>query len=520
MVALKHRNLRGLLKATVLAELDRWMQDRAPQTPRPDRHAPLRDWAAGYLPHYYRLPSCDMHRWMQDRCDESVNQRGARVNIIGPRGHAKSTNITLAHVLREAVEGREPLIWLVSETADQAAELLKHVASELTDNQRLKTDYPEATGEGPIWRRDTIQLRNGVEIKALSKGMRIRGRRNRANRPTLIICDDLQGDAAMTSAEGRSKDWRWFAGALLKAGGKRTNIFSVCNALHREAIGSRLETAVGWTSKTFQALLAWPLRAELWSAWAECFQHPDSEQQAEAFYDLHQSELNAGAEVLWPDEWPLLRLMAEREIDRNAFEREMQCRPRSPDSAEWPEEYFTGDDLWFDEWGSDWALRVIALDPSKGRHERRGDFSAFVLLQLGRDACWYVDAMVARVPAEELAARSVQLNREFLPDGFAFEANQFQELLGGEIRNLSGGHPIPLYGVTNTVAKIVRIRKLGPLLQQRKFRFRRGSPGVQLLLQQLRDFPDPHAHDDAPDALEMALSLAGRLLRGEDEDHD
>jgi hypothetical protein len=42
-------------------------------------------------------------------------------------------------------------------------------------------------------------------------------------------------------------------------------------------------------------------------------------------------------------------------------------------------------------------------------------------------------------------------------------------------------------------------------------RYKRGSPGTQMLLNQLKDFPLGD-HDDGPDAFEMALRLAGELL--------
>jgi hypothetical protein len=46
-------------------------------------------------------------------------------------------------------------------------------------------------------------------------------------------------------------------------------------------------------------------------------------------------------------------------------------------------------------------------------------------------------------------------------------------------------------------------------------RFRRNSPGTALLVEQLQTFPIAD-HDDGPDALEMALRLAGELLVGDE----
>ena len=78
------------------------------------------EWGRKYLPEHFVHPSSAMHvgwrgSWM--RCGKD---RGSKINLIGPRGSAKSTVATFCYVLRAAVEGREPYIWIVSDTSDQA----------------------------------------------------------------------------------------------------------------------------------------------------------------------------------------------------------------------------------------------------------------------------------------------------------------------------------------------------------------------------------------------------------------
>jgi predicted phage terminase large subunit-like protein len=63
------------------------------------------------------------------------------------------------------------------------------------------------------------------------------------------------------------------------------------------------------------------------------------------------------------------------------------------------------------------------------------------------------------------------------------------------------------------VNKLVRIRGLTPYLARGRIRFKGGSAGTQLLVEQLRDFPLAD-HDDGPDALEMAIQMASELLSG------
>ena len=479
----------------------------------------LAEWSRRYLAHYFKLPANAMHRWSFEQCDASRDHRGMKINLIGPRGNAKSTVFSLAHVLRCAVEAIEPLIWLVSETADQADPMLENVKLELTENEQLAADYPEACGRGATWRKSKIRLRNGVTIEAFGKGRKIRGRRARADRPSLIVCDDLQGEMAMISSGQRTKDTTWFNGALLKTGNPHTNVVNLATALHRDAVALKLDRTPGWTSRVFSSISKWPDNMGLWAQWADIYSNvsdPDSRAKSDQFFADHREEMLKGAEILWPELEDLLALMRQRvEEGRNEFEREKQGRPVLSDQCEFPEEYFD-DHIWFEEWPDRFSIRTMALDPSKGKDARRGDYSAFAMVQV-TDGVFYVDMDLARRPVQQIITDGVALHGRFNPQGFSIESNQFQELLGAdfadEFRRQGLPHVQP-YLIDNRVSKLVRIRTLDPVLSAHRIRFRVGSPGVLLTIGQLRDFPDKDSHDDGPDALEMAIRTAAELLSG------
>ena len=113
---------------------------------------------------------------------------------------------------------------------------------------------------------------------------------------------------------------------------------------------------------------------------------------------------------------------------------------------------------------------------------------------------------------EEIKSDGVEHVRQFRPDGFALEINQFQQLFCAEFQRVGQQQQVelPLYGIHNTVNKQVRIRRLGPYLSQRRLRFKARLPGTLLLVQQLRDFPVGD-HDDGADSLEVALRLMVEL---------
>lgn len=212
----------------------------------------------------------------------------------------------------------------------------------------------------------------------------------------------------------------------------------------------------------------------------------------------------------------------------------------SMEGAEFAPEWFEDrpdHPFWFEQWPhpSEVLLRVIALDPSKGKDARLGaegkdgDYSAFVVLYLCKDGTMYVDAdLNNRRNTVQIVNDGIRLYQEHSTgdgavDAFAIEINQFQELLAKDfLRECAAMKPpqiLPLWGWQNQVNKEVRIRRLAPILAGVDGRMRfRNSPGCKLLVAQLRDFrapPHPQEyHDDGPDALEMAVRMLLHLLNG------
>ena len=206
---------------------------------------------------------------------------------------------------------------------------------------------------GSCWRATTIQLRNGTVLESFGTGQRLRGRRRRENRPTLIVCDDLQNDGHMASALQRESSRHWFHGTLLKAGTKRTNILNLATALHRDALAMQLHRTPGWNTALFRAIENWPDDMQLWSEWEDIYcdvENLNACDKAQAFYSRHRQAMDQGAVLLWPEEEDLYTLMKMRvEEGRTAFVREKQSSPIDPERCEWPEDYFA-EHIWFQKW--------------------------------------------------------------------------------------------------------------------------------------------------------------------------
>jgi len=223
-------------------------------------------------------------------------------------------------------------------------------------------------------------------------------------------------------------------------------------------------------------------------------------------------------EPLWPARFDTEQLdQIKKSLPLHWWEALYQQQPGHHTHLLWPPDYFKGDDLWFDQWPDDLKLRVMTLDPSKGRGTAFSDYSAYVMLGVQPGGTVFVEADMSNSrPPTQLVEDGVQLHSRFAPDAFRIESNAWQDLLSPlfvEAFRKRGVLGADIGHIENRINKRLRIEMLDPLLRSRQFRFRR-TAGTELLVDQLKNFPVAR-HDDGPDALEMAVRTARELWNTE-----
>ena len=477
------------------------------------------DWNRTFLSHYFGAhAAADFHTHFDNDLHELHRRRGTKLSYIAPRGGAKSTWHTLAYPLRCALEGWEPYTLVLSDSSDQANRHLGHIRKELEENGTIATVYPDAAGAGSEWNESRLRLKNGALIESLGTGKKVRGRRNRSDRPSLIIFDDIQSNEDATSPVKRERDWAWATREVIPAGDERTNFLAVGSALHREAVAVRLGQLPGWAGSTFRAVHSWPERADLWDEFERLATNLADDRRKDAalaFYGANRAEMDRGAAVYWPARWSLVELMLQRAtIGASAFETEYNGVPGSLDGAEWPSEVFDRAGFWFNDWPTDIVLKLQSLDPSKGTSDK-SDFQAHVLLGLTRFGSLCVDAELRREPG--WVERAIDLAAAWNPVELVAEANNTMGLLRPAAEQVLAqrreqGRVIAFTYTEkhNSAPKAVRIRVLNDYLRRGQLRVR-NTPGGRLLVDQLRDWPNG-AHDDGPDALATAVIRLQELV--------
>ncbi len=107
------------------------------------------EFAKRYFPHYTKEDFSDFHK---DICNTLMEMsiggcqkrtKNRRLAFAAPRGHAKSTIVTLFYVMWSICYEKEKFIFILSATANQAQKLSSEIIVALQSYERLKQDFPE-----------------------------------------------------------------------------------------------------------------------------------------------------------------------------------------------------------------------------------------------------------------------------------------------------------------------------------------------------------------------------------------
>ena len=489
-----------------------------------------------YFPHYFSRPSPEFHReldaiWQQGvlkgrypltPADTKAISRlpGVRRAVAAPRGHAKSTNLTFKGTMHSTLYGYKHYPIIISDSSEQAEGFLDNIRVEFEENTAILEDFGPLAGS--VWRSNVLVTKTNIKIEAIGSGKKIRGRKHRNWRPDLIILDDVENDENVRTPEQRSKLKNWFDKAVSKSGDDYTDIVYIGTLLHYDSLLAKTLTNPAYRSIKYKAVIQFSQADDLWQQWETIFtdlSNDDRESEALAFFQAHKEAMLEGTQVLWEEKLSYYDLMVMRVSEGEAsFNSEEQNEPINPDDCLFMEE-------WFDYYNEaevnfgDPAFDFFGfIDPSLGK-TKRSDFSAIVTLakHKGSGYMYVVDADIERRHPDRIIA-DVLAKERWLRASFGHgyrklgaETNQFQWFLKEELAKASAkaGLYLPIEEVQQTSDKVMRIQTLQPDVKNKYIKFNRRH---KRLLEQLTQFP-MGAHDDGPDALEGARSIAKRVKR-------
>lgn len=489
-----------------------------------------------YFPHYFSRPSPEFHRELDAIWQQGVLKGryplspaeirtisrlpGVRRAVAAPRGHAKSTNLTFKGTMHSTLYGYKHYPIIISDSSEQAEGFLDNIRVEFEENTAILEDFGQLAGS--VWRSNVLVTKSSIKIEAIGSGKKIRGRKHRNWRPDLIILDDVENDENVRTPEQRGKLKDWFDKAVSKCGDDYTDIIYIGTLLHYDSLLARTLKNPAYRSIKYKAVVSFSKADDLWRQWESIFTDLDNDSRAEdalAFFQKHRAAMLAGTQVLWEEKLSYYDLMVMRVSEGEAsFNSEEQNEPINPDDCLFMEEWFD----YYNEAETDFCDPAFDffgfIDPSLGK-TKRSDFSAIVTLARHRASgyMYVVDADIERRHPDRIIA-DVLAKERWLRSSFGHgyrklgaETNQFQWFLKEELAKASAkaGLYLPIEEVQQTSDKVMRIQTLQPDVKNKYIKFNRRH---KRLLEQLTQFP-MGAHDDGPDALEGARTIAKKVKR-------
>ena len=444
-----------------------------------------------------------------------------------PRGHAKSTFVSNVFPIHQcyfdcATDGGRKYILIISETEDLSTKFVEYINSQLKFNKKLREDLGVIMNESKFDnKKDTgmeFVTTKGTMVRAAGMGKALRGARNGAYRPDLVILDDLESMANTNTKELREKNLHWYNSVIEPIGVEgRTAFLYVGTLVHGNGLLPDILTRIDYESRKYAAIVQEPDNMELWMHYCEILDDKTDEEReakADAFYEENREEMDKGWKTLW-SRWTYSALMKKKStLGTKAFNSEYMNIAYDPDSQIFNEDniiFFDDRDL-IDQWGRRIPLDIYGFwDLAVGKGNKRDDYNAVVII--GRDkltgVMYVLDAWSAKVPAHKALAVAEQKIAEWQPRLFGVETIQMQYEFYRQLQEnimKHGLYATRLKACNPKAKKEDRIQILEPLFETGYLRLKRSQ---RLLLEQLLVFPQGE-HDDLPDALASAVDLAGK----------
>jgi len=413
-----------------------------------------------FFPHHLSLSTPKFHEDIY----RELESPDLRIAIGAPRGHAKSTITDLVYLSWAIVHQKAKFVLLVSDTYSQATLFLEALKAEFEENDKLKGFYGNLVSRH--WSEDEI-ICNGILIKCLGAGMKVRGLKFREARPDLIIIDDLENDELVSNKERRDKLERWFNGALVPSLGKGGRIIAIGTILHYDSLMAKLL---------------------------------DPQKYTEYFKKTYRAIQDGVA--LWPEHLSLdeLDIIKKNYIEQGQgylFYQEYQNDPVSDEHRKFKIEqikYYDEKDL------EGKNLRCfISIDRAYSA-EKTADFTGIVINRVDKENNWYIRSERFKGTEASLIEKIFDLKTYFKPIKIGIEQKAFEYTLKPNLQNEMRRRN-SFFSVTELkdsgTAKNRRIESLIPRYETGAIYFEKGQTDI---IDELIRFPRG-VHDDLIDAL-------------------
>jgi predicted phage terminase large subunit-like protein len=429
------------------------------------------------------------------------------VAIAAPRGHAKSTAVTLSYGLSTLLFREREFMLVVSDTESQACLFLGQIKQTLQENNDLIDLFgikrnPEGLvkfvkeSESDI----IVEFTDGHKFRIIAKGaeQKLRGLLWSGKRPDIIICDDLENDEIVMNKDRREKFKRWFYGALLPCRSKDGIVRYVGTILH---LDSMLENFMPRENDAFtvvEDLKVTTTRKTLWKS---------------VKYKAHNSDFS---QILWPEKFSASELKelkndySERGIadvysqeylnvpidESNTYFKKSDFLPVKEEDRKKKLNYYITADL------------AISL-------EERADWSVFMIGGVDEDGFLHIKNVIrARMDGLEIADTVLALQKIYDPYAIGIEEGQISKSVGPFLnREMVARNVYPNIEKLKTMGqdKVTRAKSIQARMRAGGVKFDKSADWYQTLEDECMTFPRSK-HDDQVDTLAYMGRMIDKLI--------
>lgn len=430
------------------------------------------------FPHYIKTPDKPVSELHQEWFSLLENER--KLLIVAPRGHSKSSIITVVDNLFDICNGYKKYIMIFSDTPGQAKEHLGNIVEELETNELLIKIYgtlyesrKTQRGVKDKWSESEIITKNGIKVVARGWRLKTRGARFKEQRPDKIVIDDCESDEQVSSDLMREKLKKTFEKKILNLGSFDTTYRMVGTILHFDSLLQQEldKPRDGWVSKTYKAI-------------------------------------TSDGTALWSEWWSLEKLEEKKkEIGTLAFEQEYMNNPIDPSiQILKPVAFYESIDLTMCD-----CYGYIDLAISE---KETADYTAIVTIARHKGTGKLYVIRPVRMRGSVLEQLELVFNQHAIYNYkvFGVESVAYQKAFAQILRDESNkrGIYIPAVEVEVDKDKIRRATEITPLIENGTIIFNNNH---QDFMSEIQHFPKA-PHDDFVDAFVGAVSLAIKATGG------
>jgi len=297
-------------------------------------------FAESYFPKRFFLDWSDDHRAVIRRL-EYATKYGGLFALAMPRGSGKTTLCEVTTIWA-VLAGYRDFVMLICENRPLAEDRLGGIKVELSRNDRLLADYPEAVypircleGEN---RRSCGQLHHGqqtfarwgdreivlptipgsrasgavIRVAGMTSGVRgtlVTKPDGKQIGPSFVLLDDPQDDEIALNPIRAAKRAALINGAVLnmaRPGTKMTAVMTCTKIALGDVADIFLDRTKSpdWQGETYRMMRSMPARMDLWDRYARLrrdeFARDGDGAEATEFYRKHRAAMDQGADAAWP----------------------------------------------------------------------------------------------------------------------------------------------------------------------------------------------------------------------------